>query len=205
MATNYTANYGLCQWEPGDQFLRTEFNGDNAKIDTELSRVDGMATELYRAVPNLAYTVYDLALKDYYESKYHGYRRALLMQNFLYQDTIESLTGGLVIQDNALVLNGAGKTGVMTSLPLAMLGVSWTRIIAWMRYTPGATYTMAVNGTVLPRKENWFSQTLDGTDCLEARLEAEVSGSVTATITLTLETNGSAVSATVYDYGIMFF
>lgn len=36
MASNYTENYGLCQWEATDQVLRTEFNEDNAKIDTEL-------------------------------------------------------------------------------------------------------------------------------------------------------------------------
>ena len=43
MATNYTANYGLCQWEPGDNFLRTEFNQDNAKIDAALA---GHTTQL---------------------------------------------------------------------------------------------------------------------------------------------------------------
>ncbi len=36
MASNYTENYGLCQWEPGDNFVRTEFNQDNAKIDAAL-------------------------------------------------------------------------------------------------------------------------------------------------------------------------
>ena len=36
MASNYTENYGLCQWEAGDSFVRTEFNQDNAKIDTAL-------------------------------------------------------------------------------------------------------------------------------------------------------------------------
>ena len=40
MATNYTANYGLCQWEPQDNFLRTEFNQDNAKIDAALAGLE---------------------------------------------------------------------------------------------------------------------------------------------------------------------
>ena len=40
MATNYTTNYGLCQWEPGDNFLRTEFNQDNAKIDAALAELE---------------------------------------------------------------------------------------------------------------------------------------------------------------------
>ena len=31
MASGYTANYGLCQWQGEDKFLREEFNQDNAK------------------------------------------------------------------------------------------------------------------------------------------------------------------------------
>ena len=38
---NYTANYGLHQWEPGDSFLRTDFNGDFAKIDGALGTLKG--------------------------------------------------------------------------------------------------------------------------------------------------------------------
>ena len=36
MATNYTTNYGLCQWEPTDAVQRVEFNQDNAKVDAAL-------------------------------------------------------------------------------------------------------------------------------------------------------------------------
>lgn len=38
MASNYTENFGLCQWEATDQVLRTEFNEDTAKIDAALPR-----------------------------------------------------------------------------------------------------------------------------------------------------------------------
>ena len=37
MASNYTTNYNLCQWEPTDQVQRTDFNADNAKIDAALA------------------------------------------------------------------------------------------------------------------------------------------------------------------------
>ena len=37
MATNYTTNYDLCQWEPTDAVQRVEFNQDNAKIDAALN------------------------------------------------------------------------------------------------------------------------------------------------------------------------
>lgn len=39
MATNYTTNYQLNQWEPTDQVLRTDFNADNAKIDAALKEL----------------------------------------------------------------------------------------------------------------------------------------------------------------------
>ena len=37
MASNYTTNYQLNQWEPTDQVQRVEFNQDNAKVDAALS------------------------------------------------------------------------------------------------------------------------------------------------------------------------
>ena len=40
MASSYTQNYKLCQWEAEDKVLRTEFNADNAKIDAAIAAVD---------------------------------------------------------------------------------------------------------------------------------------------------------------------
>jgi len=45
MASNYTEHYNLCQWEPTDQFVRTDFNEDNAKIDAALHGLSEAATE----------------------------------------------------------------------------------------------------------------------------------------------------------------
>lgn len=45
MASNYTANYGLCQWEPGDSFMRSEFNGDNARVDAALHALESGKAE----------------------------------------------------------------------------------------------------------------------------------------------------------------
>ena len=51
MAT-YTTNYGLHQWEASDDFLRTDFNTDFAKIDAALGeKADG---EDLAEVENLA-------------------------------------------------------------------------------------------------------------------------------------------------------
>ncbi|MGO5021673.1 hypothetical protein ACTQ4E_01105 [Lawsonibacter sp. LCP25S3_G6] len=45
MATNHTANYQLNQWEATDQVLRTDFNDDNAKIDTALKSLNTTAQQ----------------------------------------------------------------------------------------------------------------------------------------------------------------
>ena len=47
MASNYTTNYQLNQWEAGDQVLRTDFNQDNQKIDAALkTNADAIAAEV---------------------------------------------------------------------------------------------------------------------------------------------------------------
>lgn len=47
MASNYTTNYQLNQWEPTDQVLRTDFNEDNQKIDAALKDLsDGLDAEV---------------------------------------------------------------------------------------------------------------------------------------------------------------
>lgn len=50
MASNYTENYGLCQWEATDQVLRTEFNEDNAKVDAALVKHDNALVENTQAI-----------------------------------------------------------------------------------------------------------------------------------------------------------
>ena len=46
MASNHTTNYQLCQWEAADKVLRTDFNEDNAKIDTALkANADAISAE----------------------------------------------------------------------------------------------------------------------------------------------------------------
>lgn len=44
---SYTEHYGLHQWEPDDNFLRTDFNTDLKKIDTGLGKKSEMATGQY--------------------------------------------------------------------------------------------------------------------------------------------------------------
>ena len=54
MASNYTENYGLCQWEATDQVLREKFNQDNAKVDETLKTLADKDITLERAVAAVA-------------------------------------------------------------------------------------------------------------------------------------------------------
>ena len=61
MATNYTSNYQLNQWEPTDQVLRTDFNADNVKLDAAIAELEsGKADQ--SALSALSSTVASLSL-----------------------------------------------------------------------------------------------------------------------------------------------
>ena len=45
MATNYTTNYQLNQWEPADAVQRVEFNADNAKVDAALKSLSDQVVQ----------------------------------------------------------------------------------------------------------------------------------------------------------------
>lgn len=46
MASGYTPYYGLCQWQPEDKFMRTEFNQDNAKVEGALRQLQSGKCEV---------------------------------------------------------------------------------------------------------------------------------------------------------------
>lgn len=54
MASNYTKNYGLCQWEATDQVRREEFNQDNTKMDETLKTLADKDIALESAVAAVA-------------------------------------------------------------------------------------------------------------------------------------------------------
>lgn len=127
MASNYTTNYGLCQWESGDQFIRSEFNQDNQKIDTALKRVaDTAAADLQAvrvqlqsaaqtaqstaeqaldALVPVAYNVYNLALRQELEGKATGWKQALLFDGFRDKAGIDTMSEALVIGGGGVVLS----------------------------------------------------------------------------------------------------
>ena len=54
MASNYTEDYGLCQWEATDQVLREEFNQDHVKIDETLKAMADKDLALESAMTTVA-------------------------------------------------------------------------------------------------------------------------------------------------------
>ena len=108
MATNYTANYGLCQWEPEDNFLREEFNQDNAKIDAaikateeEIAAAEARSTERLATV---SHDVYGLMLQNYYDGKTTGWKKALVFDGFQDKSMVAEASASLVFLDKEVGL-----------------------------------------------------------------------------------------------------
>ena len=105
MASNYTTNYGLCQWEATDNFVRTEFNQDNARIDAALGRVEDLAASAGRNVA-------ELLLQQYYEEKETGWKQALVFDGFQDQQLIASMTAGVLRGSQGVSVSAAGQGNV---------------------------------------------------------------------------------------------
>ena len=115
MASGYTANYGLCQWQPGDKFLREEFNQDNEKLDTALSRTEEKADRALSGLEDQSYNIYNLILQNDYDGKYTGYKKALLYDGFLDESGIASRDNTLVLGGMRLCLDSTGQASLDTA------------------------------------------------------------------------------------------
>ena len=108
MASGYTANYGLCQWQPTDKFLREEFNQDNEKIDVALKAAENKAEADAQTAQNTAdralsglvsadYNIYNLMLQNEYDGRQTAYKKALLFDGFTDQTRVSSLSVGFLL------------------------------------------------------------------------------------------------------------
>lgn len=68
MATNYTSNYQLCQWEESDQVNRLEFNQDNSRIEEALSLLASKMTQIETSLSQISTTVTTTASNAYSSS-----------------------------------------------------------------------------------------------------------------------------------------
>ena len=105
MASGYTTNYDLCQWQSEDAFLREEFNGDNAKIDAALGG-------LRRGLDAASYNAYQLLLQAYYEGKREINQKALLFDGFWDDSMIAQCSDGLYLSEQALRLFSAVQPNI---------------------------------------------------------------------------------------------
>ena len=202
MSTNYTENFDLCQWEPTDPVIRTDFNADNEKIDAALTALEEAKTRLDRVAVNMAYYTGWLTAKDSLATESFPPQRSMICEVFLSADMIE-LTGGAVIQNHKLTLSGTGKNGTMTVRNLALKNHDWTRARMWLHYS-GGTVTPSLNGKIMEQISAYHDTSISGNSCSCVEYECAGTGSSSANITLTLST-GSASATTVYDYFVVFF
>ena len=126
MASNYTENYGLCQWEAMDSFVRTEFNQDNAKIDAALTAAvagtgqvkalaevaQASADYALEALAPVAHNVYGLMLQQSYEGKTTAFKKALVFDGFADGSMTGSMSAGLVRAQNRITATRTGQGNV---------------------------------------------------------------------------------------------
>lgn len=202
MASNYTENYGLCQWEATDQVLRTDFNGDNAKLEEALSDLAEARERLDRTAINMAYYTGRLVTQQMIDSGKYPPQRAMICEPFL-NSTSKELTGGAVIQNNTLFLNGAGASGSLTMRYLSVHETNWTQARMWVHYNRGSLVP-SINGEEMThiRSGPVASVTWAGVGESEFLWEGVGKGSVD--ISLNFNT-GVSESMTIYDFYIIFF
>ena len=201
MASNYTTNYNLCQWQPTDQVQRTDFNADNARLEAALSSLEARVSELYRAVPRVAYTAYNLLFRGYYDSRLVGYQQGIIFERFTNDCLVSEITGSAYLQNNAIHISGQGSTGAVTSVTYVV--DKWTRAIGWVRCDNGGV-SMSINGVPMVRTGSGSALNYEGNMCIEPEFTLTLNepGSTTVSTTLSLECLGD--SNTVYDFGVIF-
>lgn len=206
MASGYTTYYGLCQWQPEDQFLREEFNGDNAKIDTVLGRTERMLLGFHQNFSRIIYPLFDSAMRDYTGGYAYTSIKTLFLESFDNQDRIASLGGRITIQLGNIVLPWDADPASMTTVPLDLTGVIWSHATIWIRCEPQAAYGAAVNGISGTQTGKRTVKTSDDkVECAEIQFDVEVpDGGSSAVVALTL----TAIEHTpprIYEYGVFFF
>ena len=110
-----TANIGLHQWAGTDPFLREDFNEDFRKIDTAVGRTERKADRALAGLAPVSYNVYNLLLRDYYEGKYTGFKRAIAFDGFKDGEGLSNLSPGAWLEDGRL-----WYCGETSALPLEM-------------------------------------------------------------------------------------
>ena len=206
-----TEHYQLNQWDAADQVKRTDFNEDNAKIEEALAgQADALeaaeqrGVEHYNAFSNLAHHIFLQAAKDYETLKELGSRQVIFLDTFDTADYVASMTGDMEVNTGVLFLPTGSAPATMTTVPIDLTGISWSRVIAWVRCDTTADYVLTVNGVTMTPTGSWPSKSLAGRACTEVQYEADAPGSGSAVFSFAI-TPHTGFSGRVYGYGALFF
>ncbi len=99
----FTSNIGLHQWEPGDNFLRTDFNQDFAKIDGAFGQCGTVQGWLEDAAARVGYEALQCRLAADAEGKNLPQGRGLIFDSFRTGGRV-TLSGGCGMKDNGGIL-----------------------------------------------------------------------------------------------------
>ncbi len=145
----FTPNYQLHQWEPTDNFLRTDFNQDFEKIDTALGEAESQAGQAVAALEPMSFNLYNLMLQNDYDGKYTGYKKALIFDGFADSEGIASLEGGFVHfpEQKQIMLDAVGQgTADVNYGRTYKVGVSnqTTRNVTWTAQGRGTLTAVSI-------------------------------------------------------------
>ena len=202
MATNYTTNYALCQWEPTDPVIRTDFNADNAKLEAALTSLETRVSMLSRVVPRLSYYIGQLSILDLLDRQKYLSQQCMLYDAFVHPEDF-TLSGGAAIQNNTLTLNGSGATGAATARVLSLQKSDWTQVRLWVHFS-GGDVQPKLNDAAMEYVGSAREMSVSGVSCWIREYVWNGQGSNAAKISLEL-TCSNVSSMSVYDYSAMFF
>lgn len=205
MASNYTTNYNLCQWQPTDQVQRTDFNADNAKIDAALAELSPSAALADRALPNLAFYIGQFAILDAIQRGRYITQKTMLYEIFRDESryTITSPGGMDSITSTGFKLTGAGNTAHIVADNRALHLDDWTRVHLWL-HIMGGEVTVSLDGKPMTRIRSNYTTTVQGYTSYEREFFLETTGRSGAQFVLDV-TCGEDGELNLYDYCAFFF
>ena len=206
-----TEHYQLNQWDPSDQVRRTDFNEDNAKIEAalagqaaELAQAEQRGVEHYNAFSNLAHHIFLQAAKDYETLKELGSRQVIFLDTFDTEDYVASMTGEMQVFAGTLFLSNTAAPATMTTVPIDLTDITWSRVMVWVRCDAGAEYVLSVNEGVMAQTASWPGESFSGAKCTEVQFEADIPGSNSVTFSFSV-TPHPGYPGRIYEYGALFF
>ena len=145
MATNYTTNYQLNQWEPADQVLRTDFNADNAKLDTALKSLSDQVVQKADAstVSSLSQTVAAKAEQNALTEEINARTAA---------DTVLAQKAGMQLIQQIQLVESDGYV----NQPLSIDWDQWG--IVWLVLRPKFSESTSYNTYFFPQPFTYFGE-----------------------------------------------